>query len=135
MAAALTVVCVARPRGQQASPQLSRGVAARAVSFPAQPQSLATLAAHMGQTQRLQEGPSCPWPNTSPHSEGQAAAGSPARGVWALLTGSKNDAATQPSERALPPEVERLACFSDGPGAAAEEPQNWLASWWRYQGP
>lgn len=88
MAAAVrTVVCVARPQGQQA-PQ-PRGVAARAVSFPAQPHHIANFAAQSGQAQRLQEGPSCPWPSTSPHSEGQAATGVPARGVWALFTGSQ----------------------------------------------
>lgn len=49
---------------------------------------------------------------------------------------SQGDAGAQPTERTLPPEVERLARFADGPGAAAgEEPQHWLASWWRYQGP
>lgn len=135
MAAAVrSVVCVARPHGQQGSQQ--RGVAARAVSFPAQPQPIATFSAHTGQAQRLQEGPSCPWPSTSLHSEDQTAAGSPARGVWALLTGLKGEATAQPSERTLPPEVERLALFADGPGAAAgEEPQHWLVSWWRYQGP
>lgn len=87
MAAALrTVVCVAHPQGQQA-PQ-PRGVATRAVSFPAQPQHLTTFAAQSGQSQRLQEGPSCPWPSTS-HNEGHAAAGSSTRGVWAHLTSSK----------------------------------------------
>ena len=41
----------------------------------------------------------------------------------------------QQQEAALPPEVERLARFTDGPGSPAEEQQpRGLLSLWRYQG-
>lgn len=85
-AAASVVQCLARPPGQQRAPSGmgQRRVQARALSFPAQPSPLSTFTT--SPAQRL-EGPSCPWPATSPAAEGPASS-SPVQGVWAaLMTG------------------------------------------------
>ena len=45
------------------------------------------------------------------------------------------DAAARPAEAALPPEVERLARFTDAATDDAGEQPHSLLRWWRYQGP
>lgn len=57
------------------------------------------------------------------------------QGVWASLFATTAESA--PVEAALPPEMDRLMRFTDGPGAVEQEAEGMplLARLWRYQGP
>lgn len=80
-------------------------------------------------------GPSCPWP--SPSMQAYPAAPRAAEGtLWGTVQAAFGFAGApephQDSQEAhLPPQVERLALFTDAPEALPD--QGW-ASLWRYQG-
>ncbi|EFN53310.1 hypothetical protein CHLNCDRAFT_136985 [Chlorella variabilis] len=100
----------------------------QALTFRVQPSSLTSTATSFSSG----EAPSFPWPQPS---MAQTQAHQQPQGVWASLFATTAESA--PVEAALPPEMDRLMRFTDGPGAVEQEAEGMplLARLWRYQGP